>query len=472
MNQPEDAATFDSRKLGLWDAVSIIVGIVVGTSIFKTPQLIFSNVSSPWMGMGAWLLGGFLAFAGALCYAELTTTYPQSGGDYVYLSRAFGPWMGFQFGWAQLTVILTGSIGAMAYAFGDYAVRVFETDESESVWFAVRAVGVLSAINLLGVVFGKTTQNILSVVKVVGLLGITFAGLVWGNVDAFTSPIEPSESAPVFGLAMVFVLYAFGGWNDAAFVASEVRDPTRNLPRALLLGTAGITVVYLLVNFAYLCGLGFDGVRTSWTPATDVAKLAFGDTGARLISVLVMVSALGAVNGLIFTGSRIYSSVGREHPLLAILGRWHPNLGVPVWSIVVQAAIAILLILGVGTESGRGNIDQSLSLFGLAGLPWQQYFGGFDTLVAGTAPVFWLFFLLTGLSLFVLRWKDRDINRPFFIRFPYYPIVPLIFCLTSVYMLYSSLTYAKQLSLIGIVPLVIGLPLYWVSCRMRRSGAS
>ena len=467
MNQPDDSATSESRKLGLWDAVSIIVGIVVGTSIFKTPQLIFSNVSSPWMGLGAWLLGGFLAFAGALCYAELTTTYPQSGGDYVYLSRAFGPWMGFQFGWAQLTVILTGSIGIMAYAFGDYAVRVFETDKTDNVWFAVRAVGVLSAINLVGVVLGKTTQNILSVVKIVGLLGITVAGLAWGNTDAFTATIEPSTKTLDFGLAMVLVLYAFGGWNDAAFVASEVRDPTRNLPRALLLGTAGITVVYLLVNLAYLCGLGFDGVRSSWTPAADVAKLAFGDVGEKLISVLVMVSALGAVNGLIFTGSRIYSRLGQEHPLLAILGRWHPSLGVPVWSILVQALITVLLIVGVGTEAGRITIDQSLGLIGLDGLPWGQYFGGFETLVAATAPVFWLFFLLTGLALFVLRVKDRDIERPFRLRFPHYPLVPIIFCLTSCYMLYSSLTYAKQLSLIGIVPLVIGLPLYLVSYRMK-----
>ena len=267
MTDPHDREPDDDSPhahLGLWDAVSIILGIVVGTAIFKTPQYVFANVHGPWMGMGCWLLGGVLALLGSLCYAELATTYPRMGGDYVYLTRAFGRSAGFLFGWAQLTVILTGSIGAMAYAFGDYAVEFFGWDPKHSVWLAVGSVAVLTILNVIGVVFGKTVQNLLTAVKVVGLGAIVVAGFVWGG-DASWASQQPM-AGPGFGLAMVFVLYAYGGWNDAAFVAAEVRHRHRNMPLALILGTAGITVIYLLVNAAFLWGLGFEGVKASRRP--------------------------------------------------------------------------------------------------------------------------------------------------------------------------------------------------------------
>ena len=455
----------ETPRLGMWDAVSIIVGIVVGTTIFKAPQMIFGNVPDVMTGMGAWVLGGALSFVGALCYAELATTYPRMGGDYVYLSRAYGSWVGFLFGWAQLAVILTGSIGAMAYAFGDYSKRLFGTDASATVWFAAGSVLLLSMLNLAGLIFGKWMQNFLTVAKVAGLLIIVFVGLGWGG-DVSFEPAKTIENTN-FGLAMVFVLYAFGGWNDAAFVASEVRDRQRDIPKALFLGIGGITVVYLLVNIAYLWALGFDGLRASGEPAADVLKAPFGESGVRVMSLLVMLSALGALNGLIFTGSRIYTALGREHSVFAALGRWDPRLGVPVWSIFAQAVVSLLLILGVGTATGRRTIDNALQIVGLNALPWEKYYGGFDTLVAGTAPVFWLFFLLTGVSMFVLRAKDPDIERPF--RAPLFPFVPMVFCATSGYMLYSSIMYAKELCLIGFVPLAIGIPLYFFSRRTNRT---
>jgi len=462
MNEPSDQHVDpDSAQahLGLWDAVSIIVGIVVGTAIFKTPQFVFGNVDGPWQGLGCWALGGVLALIGSLCYAELATTYPRMGGDYVYLTRAYGRWVGFLFGWAQLSVILTGSIGAMAYAFADYAIELWSFDAQWTVWLAVTPVVVLTVLNLFGVVFGKTVQNFLTGVKIIGLAGIVVAGLVWGG-DASLSATQPM-TGPGFGLAMVFVFYAYGGWNDAAFVAAEVRQRRRNMPLALILGTAGIALIYLLVNGAYLLGLGFEGVRASSAPAADVAKLAMGDWGAKAISLLVMLSALGAINGLIFTGSRVYASLGADHRVFALLGRWNVRRAAPFWSLVAQTAIALLLIVLVGTETGKQTIDRSLALVGLGPLPWGEYFGGFNTLVAGTAPVFWGFFLMSGISLFVLRFKDRGRERPF--SAPLYPLEPILFSGMCIYMLYSALTYAKGLSLLGIVPLLIGLPLYFIS---------
>lgn len=449
------------QRLGLWDAVSIIVGIVVGTAIFKSPMLVFQNVGGPWQALGAWLLGGILSLCGAFCYAELATTYPQNGGDYEYLSRAFGRWVGFLFGWAQLTVILSGSIGVMAYAFADYCVKMTGLPTGAIVWLAVAAVLTLTSINVLGAVAGKVTQNVLSVIKVVGLSMVVAAG-AWASATTSHPPVAaPGSSGTSLGLAMVFVLLAFGGWNDTAFVAAEVRDPRRNLPRALIIGIASVTAIYLAVNAAYLGSLGFDAARKSPVPAADVLERVLGPWGARVISGLVMLSALGAINGMILTGSRVYARLGEDHRVFAWLGSWSKGHAAPVASLLAQAVITLLLILAVGTDQGRSAIDFALTAVGLKALPWGEYFGGFETLVAGTAPVFWGFFLLTGLSLFVLRWKDRGVPRQFAV--PFFPIPTLIFCGACGYMLYASLVYAKLLVLLGLLPLAMGLPLYWVS---------
>lgn len=475
MGGSQDQGQPIKAQLSLWDAVSIIIGIVIGSTIFKTPPIIFQNVSSPWMGLGFWLLGGILALIGALCYAELATAYPRSGGDYVYLTRAFGPPVGFLFGWAQLAVILTGSIGAMAYIFAEYAVALFhkvpEQDipatvkQALEVRYAVGAVLVLSACNVAGVVFGKHLQNVLSVAKVIGLVGIILAGFFWSQPGAYhaaawdkTLPIDKG-----IGVALILVFYAYGGWNDAAFVAAEVRDK-RDLPRALLLGTGAITLIYLAVNAAYLLGLGFEGARQFRPVAADVLRATpLGEWGFKAMAVLVMVAALGAVNGLIFTGARVYSSLGSEHPIFGWLARWHPKLGTPLWALLAQAVICLALILAVGTQAGNKAIDDLVTSAGLPAIPWAKYFGGFETLFAGTAPVFWFFFLLTGISLFVLRWKDPHVERPFKLRIPFFPLLPLIFCGMCVFGLYSAIRYAQFVALIGVVPLLIGIPLYLLS---------
>ncbi|NOX56460.1 MAG: amino acid permease [Planctomycetes bacterium] len=461
-NQANEALRQDgvAEHLGLWDAVSIIVGIVVGTGIFKTPQAVFANVSGPWEGMACWVVGGLLALVGALCYAELATTYPRIGGDYVYLTRAYGRPMGFLFGWAQLAVILTGSIGAMAYAFGDYAVALWKgLDPSWSVWLAVAAVVVLTGLNLLGLVFGKTVQNLLTAVKVAGLAGVAVTGLLWGDTSGLA--VDQPMTGAGLGLAMVFVLYTYGGWNDAAFVAAEVRSRHRNIPRALFLGIAAITAIYVLVNLAYLWGLGFEGLRKSSAPAAELAELVVGAWGSKLISLLVMLSALGAINGMILTGSRIYVSLGTDHRVFAWLGYWNRDRATPIRSLLVQMAAALMLIVTVGTTTGQNAVDWVLVQIGLSPLPWAEYYGGFNTLVAASAPVFWVFFLLTGFSLFILRAKDPNRTRPF--SAPFYPLEPIVFCGMCYYMLFSALEYAKALTLIALVPLAAGVPLYWIS---------
>jgi basic amino acid/polyamine antiporter, APA family len=461
-------------ELGLWDAVSVIVGIVVGVSIFKAPPTVFSNVGTVWQGLAVWGLGGVVALVGALCYAELATTYPGSGADYIYLTRAFGPLVGFLFAWTRLAVILTGNIAALSYVFADYAVGLFGGDARSAVWFACAAVGGLTLFNVLGLKFGKSLQNVLSVAKVLGLGSLLVTGLVKGGAVAaggaaaagagVASGVGWSDHLPVngpgFGLAMVLVLYAYGGWNDAVFVAADVREPRRNMPRALILGTLLIAVLYVLVNGAFVSALGFAGLRKSSTPAADVLGLWLGSRGVAGMSLLVMVSALGAVSGLILAGSRLHATVGADYRIFSWMASWNTRHNAPVHSLLAQAGVSLLLIVGVGTEWGRGAIDRGVTAVGLPALPWKEYSGGFDTLVAGTSPLFWFFFLLTGLSVLVLRRRDPDRPRPF--ATPLYPLVPLVFIGVSGYMLYASVAYARALSLLGLVPLVLGVPLYAV----------
>jgi amino acid transporter len=466
MEMARDGGQAVRARLGLWDTVSIIVGIVIGSSIYTTPPLIFQNVPGPWSALGLWLLCGVLALVGALCYAELATTYPRSGGDYVYLSRAFGPLAGFGFGWAQLAVILPGSMGAMAFIFGDYAADFFGVAPDSRTGFATlagaAAVVALALTNAAGVVFGKGVQNALVATKVLGLGGIILVGLFRARSDAFhASP--PEGGAPVIGVAMILILYAYGGWNDAALVAADLRQ-RRDIARALVIGTAGITVIYLAVNAAYILGLSFDGARHYRpTIASDLLRAGLGEAGGKVMNVLVMVSALGAVNGLLFTRTRLSSALGADHRLFAVLDRWHPTLKTPVWSLAVQSAITLAMIFLVGTAAGRAAIDAALTPVRLGPIPWDAYHGGFDTIFAGTAPVFWAFFLLTGLSLFVLRHRDRGIERPFALPVPLFPLLPLVFCGTCAFGLYSASNYARWVSLIGAVPLAVGLPLYWLS---------
>ena len=464
-----DPAMPIAPTLGLWDAVSIIVGIVVGTAIFKSPTMVFQNVAGPWQAMGVWLLGGLLSLIGALCYAELATTYPRSGGDYHYLTKAFGRSMGFLFGWAQLAVILTGSIASMAYAFADYAVNLWSLENVYTVWLAVGAIVALSVMNLLGVIVGKVIQNLLSVVKIVGLVGIVAAGLLSSSRGSLASTGD--LQGPGLGLALVFVFMpmAAGTMPRSWLPKSAGANGTCPWPSSWAL--ALITVVYLLVILAYMLVLGFEGARQTYTPAADTMQRVFesfggdvmGAWGGKTISLLVMISALGAINGLILTGSRVYASLGADHRLFAWLAGWNQRLGAPVAALLAQGAIAVALVLAVGTEVGRGSIDATLRLIGINGLPWEEYFGGFETLVSGTAPVFWMFFMLTGISLFVLRVRDGKRPRPF--STPWFPLPPIIFCLTCAYMLYSSLDYAKGLSIIGLLPLAIGIPLYLISQR-------
>jgi amino acid transporter len=472
---PASSAPNTRAQLSLWDGVSIIIGIVVGAGIYETPPDVFKSVSGPWMGLAVWVGAGLLCLIGALCYAELATSYPRMGGDYVYLTRAYGAPVGFLYGWTQLAAIQTTNIGMMAFVFGDYAIRLWGLEASAAVYFALLAVIALSLVNVFGIVLGKGTQNVLTGAKVLGLGAILVAGLFWGHPSSAARTAAPPASALLYG-ALVPVFFTYGGWNDAAFVAAELHNGRRNIPRALILGTGAVILIYLLVNGAYLMGLGFEGARSSHAIAADVLELPISswssqaaEWGSKCMCVLVMISALGAVNGLIFTSSRIYAALGSDHSIFAGLSRWHPRWGSPIGSLFTQAAITIIMILAVGSAIGQESLKQLFISLGLGEVSWEGQ-RGFGSLLRCSAPVFWFFFLLSSLSLFILRYKDRGQERPFSV--PLFPVVPLIFVATCGFMLYSGIQYAKELGLVGGGLLLAGIPLWLISRTRRNTYAS
>lgn len=418
--------------LSVLDALALTVGVVVGVGIFRTPSLVASNVDSEALFLAAWVFGGVVSLIGALCYAELTTTYPHAGGDYHYLVRAFGKPVGFAFAWARMAVIQTGSIALLAFVFGDYAGQVLPLGPYGSSIYAALLIVVLTTLNLLSVQQGAGAQKVFTAVKMAGLLCVVIGGLA---AAAPAAPAPPADARPAFGAAMIFVLLTFGGWNEAAFISAELRETRRNMARVLLWGIAIITVLFLLANIAYLRGLGLAEMRASDAVAADLMRRAFGETGARFVSLLVALTAVGSTNATIFTGARTNYALGQDIPLFSPLGRWHERMGTPANALLAQGLVALcLVLLGTGTRQG------------------------FSTMVDYTAPVFWLFFLLTGLSLFVLRRKEPGADRPF--RVPLYPLTPLLFCATCVYMLQSSLTYTGIGALVGVAVLLAGMPLY------------
>jgi len=431
--------------LSTLDAIALIVGIVIGAGIFVTPSLVASHTGDAGTLLSAWLIGGVIALAGALCYAELATAYPHSGGDYHYLARGFGRSIAFLFGWARITVIPTGSIALLAFAFGDYASQVVRLGpHSSAVWAALVVTG-LTGLNMAGVRHGSRTQNLFTLLEVIGLLVVIGAGLYF-VAPAAAAPAPAATQAPVFGLAMVFVMLAFGGWNEASYLSAEVRGRRNNVAIALIASIAIITLLYLLVNLAYLRGLGFAGMAQSSAVAADLLRLAFGEAGAYVIAAVVAVAALTSANATILLGARTSYAVGRDFPPFAGLGHWHPENNSPTLALAVQGAIALALVF-VGAMTRKGV----------------------ETMIEFTAPVFWFFFLLAGLSLFLLRWREPHVHRPF--RVPLYPLTPLVFCASSAYLFYSSVRYAGIGSLLGLGVLGVGALVLVVS-RMTPGGSA
>ncbi len=426
----EIKGSLPKQTLSLTDAIALIVGVVIGIGIFKTPSMIAANTGREDVFFLAWVAGGIISLAGALCYAELASAYPHTGGDYHYLTRAFGRKVGFLFVWSRMTVIQPGSIAMLAFVFADYLSQILPFGYYAVSFYAGLAIVVLTAMNLLGTQKGKWTQNLLTAFKVIGLFSVVMVGVIASPGPSSVTPVVAGPGAS-FGLAMVFVLLTFGGWNEAAYMSAELQDVRRNMVRAFLWGLGIITAIYLLINFAYLRGLGLGEMGRSEVVAADFMRRVLGEGGVTFISLLIIVSALGAINASIFFGARTNYTLGRDFSVFRFLGQWQGDSNTPVNALLFQGAISLILVL-FGTMARTG----------------------FVAMVEYTAPIFWCFFLLAGISLLVLRAKEPGVPRPF--RVPFYPLTPLFFCLSCAFMLQASVAYTGIGALVGLTVLVAG----------------
>ncbi|MCK9532276.1 MAG: amino acid permease [Gammaproteobacteria bacterium] len=435
--EPDREAPLKSREaaprpaLRAIDGMAMVIGLVVGAGIFRAPAEVAANLGSASAILLSWLLGGVVSVLGALCYAELAAAFPHAGGEYHFLQRAYGKTVSFVFAWSRMLILQTGSIALLAFVMADYVAAIVPLDARATAAVAGGGVVLLTALNLAGLRSSTAMQNVLTLVTVGGLVAIIVAGLLAPAAPA-AAPLPPPQGG-TFGLAMVFVLLTYGGWNEAAYVSAELRNVQRNMGRVLLASLALVTVMYLLINLAYLKVLGVTPMAQSDAVTAELVRRSLGQDGARLSSLLIVIAVLSSINVTIFTGARTNYALARDFPTFAFLGHWSARTHAPTRALLVQGTVALLLVIaGAASRSG------------------------FEAMVSYVSPVFWSFFLLTTLALVVLRRRDPTRVRPF--RVPGYPATPLLFAAACGYMLYASLAYSGWGALFGVLIAASGLP--------------
>lgn len=406
--------------------VMLSVGMVVGAGIFKSPAQVADAAGSVGWLYAAWIAGGVLTLAGALCYSELATAFPNAGGDYHFLGLAYGKRLAFLFAWGRFAVINSGSIGLLGFVIGDYlnAVPMFRIGPDGPAIYAAISVIILTLFNLRDARKDAQAHFAMTGLEVAGLvlIGVAALWLALNNVAPATSGPGPHVEGvpPGLGLAMVFVLLAFGGWSEIATLSAEVKDARHGMARAHVFSILVITALYLMVNWAFLRGLGIEGLAHSDAPAADLMARAFGSNAALLLAVAVALAAVTSINATIMVGARTTYAAARDFPGFGVLGAWDDKRGIPAAATWAQGAMSLALV-GLGA--------------------WTR--DGFTTLVDYTAPAFWIFMTCSGFGVIVLRYRQRDAARPF--KTPLYPLTPLVFCAANIFMLWSSVTYVMSL---------------------------
>ena len=436
------------RSLGVWSAAAVLVGSTIGSGIFRTPASVAADVGTVGAVALVWILGGVIAVFGALTLAELATMYPRSGGVFVYVREGFGPMPAFLFGWTEMIVIRPSALGAIAMIFAEYMQTFVKMSDGQIRLVAAIAIIVLGLLNIMSLRYAAILENATTAAKVLALLGLTLLAFLFGDFSSGALAGGHFSFSPTtwagFGIALVSVMWAYDGWADLTFVAGEVKDPSRTLPRALIWGVATIVVVYLAVNLAYLYVLPMDVMASSPLVASDTATRIFGQAGAAIIAALVMLSAFGALNGSMMTGPRIFWAMADEKLFFKPVAAVHSKYKTP------HVAIAMAVVLGVLYVSLRTFEELA------------------DQFVLGI----WPFYALAVASVFVLRKRRPDAERPY--RTVGYPIVPLIFLLASVAMLGNALISSPKITMICFGIILLGIPVFyfWSGANDRRNTRS
>lgn len=445
------------KVLSLFDSTSLILGIIVGAGVFMAAPDVARGVGSiGGSGLGSsvgvvaiWLVGGLISLCGAFGYAELATAYPEDGGDYVYLTRAFGRRAGFLFGWVQTWVVRPGDIAVMAYVFATFAEPLLpwgwggqsSGQGAGRPVLAAASVVVLTAIHMADIRLGIRTNNLLTAAKLAGVAAVVLLALcVPGGGSPADVPETPAAPVPL-AVALILVLFSYGGWNEMAYVAAEVRDPKRNIARSMVLGMGAVIALYLALNAAFLNALGVEGLASSNGVGSVTAAAIGPDAAAFAVGLLICLCALGAVNGLIFAGARIPYAVGRDHAIFRLLGRWSERAGTPVRALALQGGLAVVLILSLGS---------------------------FVDTVMYTAAAVYSFQLATSIAVVVLRRRDPATERPY--RATGYPASTLLFSAVCLFLIVATVRYRPGIAASSALIVLSGLPAFWLSERIRSRG--
>jgi APA family basic amino acid/polyamine antiporter len=433
-----------ARRLGLFDATMIVMGGIIGSGIFINPYVVARQVTTPFLILAVWAFGGLIALAAAFIWAELAAQRPEVGGQYAYLREAYHPLIAFLYGWGLLLVIQTGGMAAVAVTFARYFLEL--TNFPITDWMvAVLALGSLTVINCLGVRAGSTVQSFLMVLKILAILTLIWCGLFLvgpessaGTKRYLDRPLS-FDLLTAIGAAMVPVLFAYGGWQTATFVAGEIREPRRNLPRALVIGVSGVVILYLAVNYVCLRVLGVSGLAGTTTPASDVMRLALGQTGARAIAAGIAISTLGFLSQGMLTAPRVYFAMAEDGLFFKSVGRLHPKTHVPILAIAMQGVLAIIIAL-----SGR-----------------------YEQILNYVVSVDFIFFGATATCIFVFRRRRKeagveDLEQPRRIAgVPGHPVTTAVFVAVCWLVVINTVYRYPRNTLVGLVILVAGIPAFF-----------
>ncbi|WP_137898821.1 APC family permease [Sphingomonas sp. 2SG] len=426
------------RLIGPWQASSVVMGMVVGAGIFRSASFVGSALGSASAVYAAWTIGGIVALIGALCYAELSSAFPHPGGDYRFLKEAYGDTIAFLFAWSRFAVIFTASAAMLAFVGTDYLGEMIPMDGTARAILAGTLVVALSAINLRGLRTSARSEVVFVLLDVVALLAVGGAAL-WLTLQGGVGhhPASGSYRTPDFGVAMVYVMLAYGGFNDAATLSAEVRRP-RDMTRALIGGMSAVTALYLVANWAYLQVLGSAGLATSDAPAAAVMLAVFGRTGETIMVAAVGLATMAVLNALLIVGGRTLYAAAADTPGLERLAGWDLSRGVPRAAILLQTVITLLLIVwGALTPTG------------------------FATMVDYMSPVYWLFLTLSALAVPILRRKRPAAVRPY--RMPFALLLSAIFAGVALYILRASVVHVGPIgALTSFGTIVIGLVARWI----------
>ncbi|MFA5860772.1 MAG: amino acid permease [Candidatus Thermoplasmatota archaeon] len=418
--------------MGLRSATLLIVGSSIGSGIFLLPSSMARQVGSPWLLIGVWVLCGLLSLAGALTFAEMGAMFPRAGGQYVFLRQAFGDRAAFLYGWTFFWVIQTGIIAAVATAFSTFLSFLVPLSGFEIKLIAMGIIALLTLVNVLGVRYGAAVSDVFTGLKLLALAALIVLGFVLARAStSFAAPVVPKSTTGLvgaFGLAMAAAFFAYDGWNQSAFVAAEVKRPQRNVPLSMLIGVLVVMTVYVLANAVYAYVLPFDQMQATTTLAADTAEVLLGPVGATLITLAILVSVFGTVNAYVLSGPRVYYAMAKDGLSYRGMGNLSRRFATPDFALIIQAEWAMLLVLT----------------------------GSYTDLVNFSVFAIWFFYGIAGVGLFVLRRKMPNAPRPY--RTVLYPLVPMLFIATSVFIVTNTLVTDTRNALFGLLLILSGVP--------------